>query len=143
MIAQINIFTLVDVIGALATGKLTDNIYMTDNRRGSRTSGLGTGTLTSDVTYTQVLNWHVMAIDLQADVQINKITFYRNGLPITVADTPCARLQQYGAPSGRYWAGVINYPTLIEAGNYQYLIEFDIGKKLMLMEKFATLSVNA
>lgn len=143
MIPQINIMTVVDVIGALTTGTLTGNIYMTDNRRGSRTSGQGTATLASDVTYTQVLNWHVMPIDVQTDIQINKITFYRNGALITAANTPCARLQKYGAPSGEYWAGVVNYLGLIEGGVYQYLIELDMGRKIMTMENFASINVGA
>ena len=141
MIPQINILTMVDVIGALSAGTLTDNMYMSDNRRGSRTFGEGTATLITDTTYTQVLNWHVMAIDFQTDVQINKIVFYRDGAPITKANTPCVRLQKYGAPSGHYWAGVINYSHLIEGGIYQYLIEFDIGRRKMLREKFAAIHI--
>jgi hypothetical protein len=143
MIPQINILTVVDVIGALSAGTLTNNLYMMDNRRGSRTSGLGTGTLSSDVTYTQVLNWHVIPVDFQTDIQIRKIAFYRNGVPVARANTPCARLQKYGAPSGQYWAGVINYQSQIEGGVYQYLIEFDMGNRVMTMENFATININA
>lgn len=142
MIPQINVMILVDVIAALSAGSLTNNIFMTDNRRGKNTSGLGTGALTTDCTHTQVLNWHVMAIDVQTDVQINKITFYHNGAPISAANTPCARLQKYGAPSGHYWAGVVNYAHLAPGGIYQYLIEFDMGRKIMVMENFAALNIS-
>jgi len=141
MIPQINILTMVDVIRALSTGSLTGSMYMADNRQGKRTFGEGTSALTTDTTYTQVLNRHVMAIDFQTDIQIEKITFYRNGAPVTRADTPCVRLQKYGAPSGHYWAGVINYAHLIEGGLYQYLIEFDIGRKKMAMEQFAAIHI--
>lgn len=143
MIPQINVVTVIDVIGALSAGTLTDNIYMTDNGQGSLTTGQGTGTLSTDVTYTQVLNWHVMPIDFQTAVQINSITFYRDGILITAPNTPCARLQKYGAPSGDYWAGVVNYAHLINGGFYQYLIEFDVGRKIMTMENFATININA
>jgi hypothetical protein len=143
MLPQINILTVVDVIGALRSGTLTDNIYMTDNRQGIHSSGQGTGTLATQVTYTQVLNWHVIPIDFQTEIVINKIVFYRNGNLVVAADTPCVRLQKYGAPSGDYWAGVVNYPNLIAGGVYQYLIEFDIGRKIMTMENFATINVSA
>ena len=143
MIPQINILTVVDVIGALSAGTLTNNIFMSSNRRGNQTSGLGTGNLKTDVTYTQVLNWHVMPIDFQTEIEIKRIVFYRNGAPITAANTPCGRLQKYGAPSGDYWAGVVNYSSRIEGGVYPYLIEFDIGRKTMTMENFAFINISA
>jgi hypothetical protein len=148
MIPQINILTVVDVIAALSAGTLTNNISMTNNRQGKHTSGMGTDALTTDTTYTQVLNWHVMPVDFQTDIKINKITFYRNKTPVTTESTPILKLQKYGAPSGDYWAGVINYqnPTQgspIEEGLYQYLIEFDMGRKIMAMEKFASLYISA
>jgi hypothetical protein len=142
MIPQINILTVVDVIGALVTGTLTDNLYMTDNRRGRHTAGMGTGALTTEVVPTQVLNWHVIPIDFQTDIRINRILFYRDGALITAANTPCARLQKYGAPSGDYWAGVVNYAHLIEGGQYEYLLELDMGRRMMIMEHFASIHIG-
>jgi hypothetical protein len=114
MIPQINILTVVDVIGALSAGTLTNNLYMMDNRRGSRTSGLGTGTLSSDVTYTQVLNWHVIPVDFQTDIQIRKIAFYRNGA-VARANTPCARKNTALHPASTGRGGQL--PELIEAAS--------------------------
>ena len=143
MIPQINIFTLVDVIGALRARTLTDNIYMTDNGRGSRTSGQGTGLLSTEVTYYQVLNWHVASIDVQTEIQIDTISFYQNGALVTRPDTPCAHLKKYGAPSGQYWAGVINFPELIQGGLYQYKMTFAIGGRKMAMDQFASINIFA
>ncbi len=143
MIPQINILTVVDVIGALRSGSLNDNIYMTDNRQGRPSKGQGTGTLATEVTYAQVLNWHVMSIDFQTEIEISRVVFYRNGSLITSANTPCVRLLKYGAPSGDYWAGVTNYAHLIEGGDYQYRIEFDMGRKIMAMENFASIHISA
>ena len=143
MIPQINIFTLVDVIGALRAGTLTDNIYMTDNGRGSSTTGQGTGMLSTEVVPFQVLNWHVAPIDVQTEIQIDTIAFYQNGFPITALDTPCAHLKKYGAPSGQYWAGVLNYPDLVPAGIYQYKMTFDIGGKKMTADQFASVNIVA
>jgi len=144
MIPQINIISVVDVIGALSSGSLKNNLFMMDNRRTSRVSaGIGTDALTTHATHAQVLNWHVIGIDLQTDVQIKKITFYQNGVAVTAKDTPCARLQKYGAPSGHYWAGVINYSSIIQSGVYQYLIEFDMGRKILTPETFSSIHISA
>lgn len=144
MIPQIIIISVADVIGALSSGTLKNNLFMMDNRRTNRPSvGIGTDALTTNATYTQVINWHVMAIDFQTDVQINKIIFYQNGTPVTATDTPCARLQKYGAPSGHYWAGVINYQALVPSGAYQYLIEFNIGRKIITADSFSTINIGA
>lgn len=160
MIPQINILSVVDVIGALSTGTLRHSLFIVDNHPanckppldahplGSRqsqticSSGQGSQSLITHVTYGQVLNWQVASIDLQTDVQIKKITFFRNGEEITAKDTPCVLLGRYGAPSGEYWAGAVNVPTKIEAGDYQYKIEFSLTGKSMITEEFSVISVS-
>lgn len=142
MIPQINIVTVVDVIGTLSAGTLSGNMYMMDNTRSELTSGQGTGSLSSAVRHAQVLNWHVWPVDVQTDVRINNITFYDYDSTITPQDTPCAKLKRYGAPSGDYWAAVVNLPGVIESGLYYYQIEFDIGRKIMLMDDYASISVR-
>lgn len=144
MISQINIISVVDVIGALSSGSLKNNLFMMDNRRTSGLSaGVGTDALTTHATHAQVLNWHVTGIDFQTDVQIKRITFYRNGAAITAKDSPCVRLQKYGAPSGHYWAGVINYASVVQPGDYQYLIEFDMGGRTFTPEAFSLIRITA
>jgi len=164
MIPQINVLSVVDVIGALATGSLNNKLFMVDNhpanqdptaafrpaaRKGRQgissgvpSLGLGTDSLITGATYGQVFNWHVMGIDFQTNIQIENIVFFRYGRPITVAGTPCLALRRYGAPSGEYWAGIINLEGVIQAGEYQYLIGFNLNGKQMMMENFATLIVN-
>jgi len=142
MLAQLNIVTLVDVIGALSSGQLEGNFYIADNSRSARSSGQGTPGLITGTTYAQVLNWHVWAIDVQSSVHIEGIHFYRNGELITDADTPCAKLKKFGAPSGDYWAGVINVSSLIEGGLYQYKIDYNLHGKIMRGETFAALDIQ-
>lgn len=143
MIPQINVLSVVDVIGALNAGTLNGNLFMTSNRQGKHTSGQGTNALVSDATYAQVFNWHVAPIDFQTEIEIRKIVFYRHGVPVTAANTPWVRLGKYGAPSGDYWAGVVNFSSRVEAGVYQYQIEFDIGRKVLTMDSFASVVIGA
>lgn len=139
MFKQINIMALVDVIGALSAGTLTGNIFITDN--GSLGAcGKGTGTLLSVVTLGQVINWHVVPVDVQTDVAIEKIDFYRNGTR-TAKNTPCAQLRKYGAPSGDYWAGIVN--PAAKSGLYQYRIALNMERKIVAMEACAYLSIAA
>ncbi len=168
MIPQINILSVVDVIGALSTGTLQRSLYIVDNHpancaplpaddpppaghghrppRGQpsqtvRSSGLTTRTLLTHVTFGQVLNWHATGIDFQTDVQIKNIIFFRHGEVITAKDTPCAKLGLYGAPSGEYWAGLVNLK--IKPGDYQYKIEFSMNGRSMIMEDFAVINVSS
>ncbi len=153
MIPQLNILSVVDVIGALRSGSLDGKLFMVDNSPANHagsgvggcvpSSGLGTDTLATGVRFAQVLNWHVLGIDFQTDVQIQKISFFQGGQPITAAGTPCVRLGRYGAPSGEYWAGVVNFGKVIRPGEYQYLIEFNVNGRRMTMEKYARLIVSA
>lgn len=157
MIPQINILCVVDVISALSSGSLRQTLFMVDNHpansglgvaerppggrpsQGIRSVGLGSAALTTHATYGQVLNWHVIGVDFQAEIQISGITFFRDGQPLT--EVPCARLGRYGAPSGDYWAGIVDAPERVTAGNYAYKIEFSMSGRRLLMDDFATITV--
>jgi len=52
-------------------------------------------------------------------------------------------LGRFGAPSGEYWAGLINPNTAVVGNEYQYLIEFNVNGKSMTMENYATLNVRS
>jgi len=137
IIPQINVLCVVDVIGALKNNTLGGNYYVVDNSRSPLTSGQGSESLSSSVRFTQVLNWHVMAIDFQTGIHLTNILFYRNEV-----DTPCAKLKEYGAPSGNYWAGIVNQSSLIEGGIYYYKMEFEMGGRRMLTSQFQSLNVH-
>ena len=137
IIPQINIWTAIDVIGALKRGTLSGNLYMMDNSRSPLTSGQGTETLSSAVKFTQVLNWHVMAIDVQTHISIHKIIFHSDD-----ANPPCEKLKRYGAPSGDYWAGIVNLESAIKGGFYYYQIEFDVNGRIMLMDSSPSIFVS-
>lgn len=137
---QINIMTMIDVIGSLSDGKLRGNIYMMDNSRSNNTTGQGTGELGSVVQFGQVINWHILPIDVQTDVRITNL--------IWVGENPCLKLQKYGLPGDMppYYAGIVgldidNPPPppidpnwLVKGGIYHYNLEILMSnKKTMVM----------
>jgi hypothetical protein len=137
IIPQINIWCVIDVIGALKNGTLGGNLHMMDNSRSPLSSGQGSEALSSAVKFTQVINWHVMAIDVQTDIFIRNIFFFTGK-----EDDPCAKLKKYGAPSGNYWAGIVNQKSVIEGGIYYYQMVFDMNGKTMFMDPFPSLYVS-
>jgi len=137
IIPQINIFSVVDVIGALKNGNLSGNYYVMDNSRSQQTTGQGTEALSTSVYFTQVINWHVAPIDVQTDIRLSNVLFYTKK-----DDTPCLKLKKYGAPSGDYWAGIVSLPSLIADGLYKYKLEFDMGGRRMLTTQFLSLYVH-
>lgn len=145
LIPQINIVTVVDVLGALSDNSLEGNMYMMDNSRSKLTTGKGTGVLSSAVRHTQVINWHVWPVDVQTDTEITNIKWFKNGRLITDSeDEPCAKSMKYGAQSGSYWAAVVKFPKMtkdgtpsgmedsIPGGIYHYQMEILMTQKTMM-----------
>lgn len=72
---QVNVIAVVDVIGALSDSSLGNgNLVMVDDGSLSST-GQGTPDLVTVVTPGQVVQWTVLALDLQTPVEIRSITF--------------------------------------------------------------------
>jgi hypothetical protein len=134
-IPQINVICVVDVISTLKSGQLQGNLHMMDNSDQPLTFGQGTGRLCSAVWFEQVINWHVIPVDFQTDIRISQITFTYWEQP------PCLKLKRYGAPSGEYWAGIVNRPSEISRGLYYYRIEFDMGGRRITTDRFPSIFV--
>lgn len=137
IIPQINIWCAIDVIGAFKKETLSGNLHMMDNSRSPISSGQGSEALSSAVKFTQVINWHVMAIDVQTDIFISNIRFFNEK-----EDIPCAKFKKYGAPSGDYWAGIVNETSAMVGGIYYYQMEFDMNGRTMLMDTFPSIYVS-
>ncbi|MDI2126451.1 hypothetical protein [Yinghuangia seranimata] len=72
---QVNILALVDVIGALSDRTLGNgNLSLVDNGD-FHSLGQGTPELCTIVSPGQVVQWQVLAVDLQTPVEIKSITF--------------------------------------------------------------------
>ncbi len=139
MIPQLNIVSLVNTVAALSDNCFNGNLYMADNSRGAKTTGQGTDALCTQVQFAQVLNWHAWAINVQMDIEICDIRWYQNGALITdPAQEPVTKSKLYGAPSGDYWAAVIDKQT----GEYQYQLKFKMAGEEMWMNSFARIYIG-
>jgi hypothetical protein len=95
---QVNIIAMVDVIGALSDRSLHNgNLSMVDNGD-YQSRAQGTPDLVTVVRPGQVVQWTVVAIDLQTPVEIKNITFLGSDGQVTSAEaTPGSTHQQGGA----------------------------------------------
>jgi hypothetical protein len=118
----INIVTIVDVIGALSSGALRNNLYMADNGWGS--AGKGTAGLATACYPGQQINWVIHALDVQTAVRIDAITFLK------VDNTPAAEglviAPEIGDPRHAYWAGFV--PCYLPPGLYGYRLKLQMGR---------------
>ncbi|MFJ8820786.1 hypothetical protein ACIREE_03285 [Streptomyces sp. NPDC102467] len=121
---QVNIVAVVDVIGALSGGTLLNgNLCMMDN--GDHDSrGQGTPHLCTVVRPGQVVQWTVLAVDLQTPVEIRNITF----LGPDGEATPTERLSGNGDGDKldlAHWAGTV--PLSLTPGTpHKYRLELQM-----------------
>ena len=135
MPAQINIVTVVDVVGALASESLDGNIHLIDNSRSSTTTGQGTAELSTTCKHGQVINWLIYAVDLQSPALIHNIDFEGSV-------NPCLKLQPYGAPVfGPYWAGIVKLEADLKSGVYPYRLEIEMAGRTMTMNQTPALNI--
>ena len=64
---------LVDVVGALATGTLSNSLYLFDNVRTDGSKGHGTGSLATPVSAGDLMVWVSMGLECEAFVRVEKI----------------------------------------------------------------------
>jgi hypothetical protein len=124
MIPQLNIISMIDAIAVMSDDSYEGNFHMVDNSRGKLTTGKGTDSLSTQTCHGQVFNWHVWPINVQMDVVVCGIRWYRDGALITNPDDePVAASKFYGAPSGSYWAAIVKNVD----GIYQYQLQVNIA----------------
>jgi hypothetical protein len=119
----INIVTIVDVIGALSSGALRDNLYMADNGWGS--AGKGTAELATACYPGQQINWVANPIDVQTAVLIDAITFL-NTDDASAAQEFVVGPGLSGAPQNFYWTGFV--PCYLPPGRYGYRLKLQMGR---------------
>ncbi|MFI6300019.1 hypothetical protein ACIBEJ_51090 [Nonomuraea sp. NPDC050790] len=117
--SHVNIMALVDVIGALSDRSLLNgNLCMIDNG-GLHSTKQGTPELCTNVQAGQVVQWTVLAVDLQTPVDIKNITFV--GQPAVPGGD--------GDDSEKLdldvWSGVVPQ-HMVPGVPYRYRIEFQM-----------------
>ena len=139
---QINIVVLVDVIGALSERTLRKgNLAMMDDGT-NQSRGQGTPDLVTVCRPGQVVQWTILAVDVQTPVEIRSISFV--GAPAVgaaVAGGP-------GAPDKRapkLWSGVFP-PCTAPGAEYRYRLElqmYDGPNSVLSIDSCALACLNA
>ncbi|WP_157252707.1 hypothetical protein [Nonomuraea typhae] len=120
---HVNIIALVDVIGALSDRSLLNgNLSLIDDGT-FESRAQGTPELCTIVTPGQVVQWTVLAVDLQTPVEIKNITFLGpGGQPIGPDDGQNGESEKLDLD---IWSGVV--PSYMQPGvAYRYRLEFQM-----------------
>ena len=115
----ITISAVVDVVGALATGSLSGNVYLVDTNRENGSTGLGTEELRTAVRKGDELLWTVLPLECEAYVAIDDIVMDKS---------ICAPARKvYPGTDVAYWVGTVKK----EAGAATpYDIKFKLGTRI-------------
>jgi len=112
----ITITPIIDIVGALADGTLSKNLYLLDNNKANGSSGEGTETLKTMVEEGDQLIWSIMSLEPEAFASITDI----------VIDSAYCEPQQRTYPGSDvvYWFGQVKknlkttpYSLKIKVGN--------------------------
>lgn len=133
MESKISIFCVVDVIESLSSGTLLNgNLCMMDN---SHMGSLNQGT-TNLVTLChpgQIIQWTILAIDLQTPVAIRKITFLnQDGTSVEPLPDDHTKLESDKLHLN-IWSGIVPY-YLVPGVDYRYRFELQMyeGKNCLM-----------
>lgn len=138
IIPQLNIYAVVNTIGALSDDSFNGHIHIVDNSRSMLSSGQGTDAPCTVTRFNQVLNWQVNPVNVQMDISISDIRWFRDGEIITdPAQQPVDKSKLYGSPTTTYWAAIVNDVQ----GDYQYQLKLNMGGKDVWMTSFPRIYV--
>lgn len=117
----IAISAVVDVVGALATGSLSGNLYLLDTNRAHGSSGAGTENLRTVVRKGDQLIWTVLPLEAEAYAGIENITIDKE-----VCEP---EKKTYPGTDISFWTGTIKKDVL----GTPYDIEFKLGRRAEAM----------
>lgn len=124
---KIEILIIVDGAGALASGNLTNNVYLVDTNKYFGSWNEGQCELETACQDQQNIAWSVTPISQDNDVSITNFT----GQMIT---SKICLPEQVGTESDPSWEGRIE--TQGATGTYQYSVVLDIDGKSMTFDPF-------
>lgn len=133
----INVLVVVDTEGTTTSGSLNGNIYMIDTNKYCGSTGEAGSELTTVCHDTQTIQWQVVAIDPNADVEIVSFVGFKQWSPYGggVSGSPVCNPKPLQTGSDPYWQGTVE--TLGVTGNtYQYSINLSIEGKTYTYDPF-------
>lgn len=122
----INVVILLDVIGALASDSLENNIYLVDNNKNDGSLGEGTGTLKTKVEEGDSIMWTILPIECETYVAISGIEFENNC---------CQPVEEnFEGSDINYWIGKVNKTPKEKSVRYKIKIKVGSNEKELITE---------
>lgn len=91
--------TLIDVLGALASDTMENNIYLVDSNKAQGSTQLGTGQLHSSVQVGDIVRWTVESLEPEAFATITAIEIDSSVIDVT--------MMTYPGSDVTYWQGKV------------------------------------
>ncbi|WP_413756092.1 hypothetical protein [Streptomyces sp. MMBL 11-3] len=114
----ISITAVVDIVGALATGTVHDNLYFYDTNKAGGSTGFGTEQLRTRVRSGDQLLWGVLALECEAYVAIDRID---------IDPELCEpERRTYPGTDVAYWIGTVKKDAVPDT---PYQIRFKLGSR--------------
>jgi hypothetical protein len=123
----IDILIAVDTASALASGNLSNNVYLIDTNKYIGSWNEGQAELHTVCQDAQIVSWRVEPIDTQNEVAISQFTGQM------IDGKICVPVKQ-GIPGAEQWEGRIE--TQGATGRYQYSVVLVIDGKSMTFDPF-------
>lgn len=127
---SIDVLLVIDAIGALVSGDLTNNTYMVDTNKYMGSSGQGTNKLHTKCFDTQRINWRVSSVSPNCDL---KIIDFHGGM---VNEKVCVPLKQGGLDDEYWTARVQARLTPGQKATYSYYCKISIQGKIMEFDPY-------
>lgn len=132
--ANVNVLVVIDVLGAVTSGNLQNNVYLIDSRKYMGSWQEGQCELQTVCIDSEIINWRVASVDPGTDVKITGFTGQM------VNDKVCVPTQQ-GLPGDKYWAGRVQAQGFI--GFKQYSIVVKMESKTMTFDPYINIKPDA
>lgn len=129
----VSVLIVVDVEGALASGNLTENVYLIDTNKYVGSGNEGQAELKTACKDGQVLAWNVAPVAPTTQVEITKFTGEM------VNDNICVP-KSVTTPEGTYWTGRVEAQG--KASTQQYSVNLTMDGKEMGFDPFLVISTS-
>ena len=129
----VDVLIVVDVVGALASGNLTQNVYLVDTNKYVGSGSEGQAELKTSIKDGQVLRWSVVPVSPSTDVEI--VGFVGQ----MVNDKVCVP-KKVETVEGAFWEGRVE--SRGEAKTEQYSAKLSMDGKEMEFDPFLEIKVS-
>jgi hypothetical protein len=129
----VDVLIIVDVVGALASGNLTENVYLVDTNKYVGSGSEGQAELKTVIKDGQILRWSVTPVSPSTDVEITGFTGQM------INDKVCVP-RKVETVEGAFWEGRVESQG--QAKTEQYSAKLTMDGKQMEFEPYLEIKVS-